>query len=733
MTEINCPHFATLSRERFADENSPPFANIRDKNIPLECTICERRAQHLWLCLHSQCLMVFCSDVAPNHVICHYKKDSSHCVHMNLNNFRLWCHECEAEIVIGLEEEEEPHTMTVEPQRPRGLTGLQNLGNTCYMNSALQALCNTPPLVHYFLERPRFEERPAPVQRCSGELSSRSQWLTSALHNLVVDMWAGLGQDYLVPAPILYAISHTHPMFRGFQQHDSQEFLRCLMDQLHEEMKVPGLEPLSNNIFWQEENSDNDLDASSEGEEYETCDSGVSERSSLSEDTNQLKPVTLSVSRSPSPTEHRKIKSQSHNNQPGTPSKNKKVHYRSIISDIFDGTLLSSVQCLTCNRVSTRIETFQDLSLPIPNRDHLNILHQGNVSGPPKCSHLYTIEQGWFAWLWDWVCSLFWGPTVSLHDCLSAFFSADELKGDNMYSCEKCNKLRNGVKYSRVLKMPEVLCIHLKRFRHDLMFSSKITSYISFPMDGLDMKAYMHQDCSCTVTRYELMSVICHHGSSGSGGHYTCYALNSPTDQWYHYDDHSVTKVSPQTVKNSQAYVLFYRKESTKMHRIRKRMAKLQELSQYEPRRYLVSAEWMSRFNSLSEPGPIDNRRLLYGTQDNSGSQGLRASVSLSGPVWSFLQKTFGGGPQITTDMSFNLVDCHYNNKRDHWGERWEEKSSSPGEDTSSIYCAGLNDTNSSGDSRSVDKISYDNQDSGIWMDKKYNARDLQNKRSFEN
>lgn len=90
-----------------------------------------------------------------------------------------------------------------------GLTGLQNLGNTCYMNSALQALCNTPPLVHYFLERPRFEERTVPVQRCSGELNSRSQWLTSALHNLVVDMWTGLGQDYLVPAPILYAISHV--------------------------------------------------------------------------------------------------------------------------------------------------------------------------------------------------------------------------------------------------------------------------------------------------------------------------------------------------------------------------------------------------------------------------------------------------------------------------------------------------------------------------------------------
>lgn len=62
------------------------------------------------------------------------------------------------------------------------------------------------------------------------------------------------------------------------------------------------------------------------------------------------------------------------------------------------------------------------------------MLHQGSVNSTlAKCTELYSTDQGWLNWLWEWLCSWFWGPTVSLHDCLSAFFSADELKGDNMY------------------------------------------------------------------------------------------------------------------------------------------------------------------------------------------------------------------------------------------------------------------------------------------------------------
>lgn len=446
------------------------------------------------------------------------------------------------------------------------------------------------------------------------------------------------------------------------------------MDQLHEELKEVVEDDRDSLLGFKkgeqssdEEETEGDGNASSQSDgEYETCDSGVSEQSSLSDEGERgMKRRYSRVGQ----TEKLRNKFANRNTKKGaadmsysvqqkssqsSPSKHrqkKQMKTRSIISDIFDGKLLSSVQCLTCDRISTRIETFQDLSLPIPSRDHIDMLHHGSLT-PQKvgpCSDVVyaTNPSGWpISWLlqaYSWLSSFLWGPAITLHHCLSAFFSADELKGDNMYSCEKCNKLRNGIKYSKVLELPEVLCIHLKRFRHELMFSSKIASYVSFPLEGLDMQPYLHKDCISKVTTYDLISVICHHGTAG-GGHYVCYALNTLNNQWFEFDDQCVTPVSPETVKNCGAYVLFYRKSSSEMQQLREKTFELTELTtDSSDLNFFVSKQWINRFNTFSEPGPIDNTDFLC---PHGGVNPVRSDfvdklcMPIRQTIWEYLFKT---------------------------------------------------------------------------------------------
>lgn len=565
-----------------------------------------------------------------------------------------------------------------------GLVGLKNIANTCYMNSALQALSNSPPLTGFFLECGSIVQTK----------NSRSKvGLAKSYLRLIKELWLNKRRGYIVPDEIIRGISTIHPMFRGYQQHDTQEFLRCFMDQLHEELKE--ITPPPPEFSTVEDNTQDDSPCpspSSQSEaEYETCDSGVSEQSSLSDEVADTSKRIKKISRSPSPTENQRhntiasssssvptvgssimtnrsgscnsLTSQSGNQQTKESTNSPpKVIQRSIISDVFDGKLLSSVQCLTCDRVSTREETFQDLSLPIPGRDHLAVLHHQPPSPPPmpstssgaNCTDIvYQNQDNWLWWFWNWFRSFFWGPAVNLHDCMGAFFSADELKGDNMYSCEKCNKLRNGLKFSRVLALPEMLCVHLKRFRHDLSYSSKISSPVIFPLTGLDMRQYLHKDCKSQVSTYDLSAVICHHGTVGSG-HYICYAKHAPTDKWFEYDDQTVTQVSPETVQNCEAYVLFYQKNNPQMSNIR---AQAQEIissyshaypSSSSDIKFFVSKQWINRFNTFAEPGPIDNSSILC--QHGSLLPNKVANVSdllvpINQALWDFMYEKFGGGP----------------------------------------------------------------------------------------
>ena len=224
-------------------------------------------------------------------------------------------------------------------------------------------------------------------------------------------------------------------------------------------------------------------------------------------------------------------------------------------------------------------------------------------------------------------------------------------------SCEKCNKLRNGIKFSRVLELPEMLCVHLKRFRHDLSYSSKISSPVHFPLIGLDMRPYLHKECKSEVSTYDLTAVICHHGTVG-GGHYTSFAKHEYSGKWFEFDDQLVTQVSPEVVQNCEAYVLFYRKTNPHMHLIRQKALEMDDIGseQASDIRFFVSRQWLNKFKTFAEPGPIDNRAWMCphgGLPPRKWVMASRLVVPLPQQLWDYLFMKFGGGPACN-----HLYEC---------------------------------------------------------------------------
>tara|TARA_R110002050_G_scaffold33812_2_gene85637 strand:+ start:758 stop:1294 length:537 start_codon:yes stop_codon:yes gene_type:complete len=177
---------------------------------------------------------------------------------------------------------------------------------------------------------------------------------------------------------------------------------------------------------------------------------------------------------------------------------------------------------LRCGKIRRKLDPFLDLSISIPQK-YVPKFRNDN-------------------------------PSCTLEDCLDKFTGPETMEATEKYSCKSCLSNESAIKQFTFDTVPNVLCIHVKRFRWPNR--GKISTHVE-PPEVLDLSQFTKRQ---SPMPYRLFAVINHHGYGTWAGHYTSFCL-SPAGEWIHYNDAEVFPSTWEEVKTSQAYILFYRKE----------------------------------------------------------------------------------------------------------------------------------------------------------------------------